>query len=203
MSVTPTELSLNSPARWTDLFATWFAAAETAEPSDANAMALASVGADGRPSVRIVLMKAWDDAGFTFYTNTLSHKGRELAGQPVAALAFHWKSLRRQVRIEGDVAMVSDAEADAYFASRPRDSQLGAWTSMQSRPLDSRETFQAEFTEVAARFPADVPRPPHWSGYRVTPQRIEFWQDQRHRLHDRLLFTRQADGGWSRCLLYP
>ena len=158
------DISMDGAKDWPTLFASWFAAAEAAEPSDANAMSLASVGADGRPSVRIVLVKGWDAAGFVFYTNSLSHKGTELAGQPVAALAFHWKSLRRQVRIEGDVARVADAEADAYFASRPRASQLGAWTSRQSRPLASRAVFEAEYADVEARFPGDVPRPPHWGG---------------------------------------
>jgi pyridoxamine 5'-phosphate oxidase len=186
------------------LFETWLAEARGAEPNDPVAMALATADAAGRPSVRMVLMKGHDARGFVFYTNLDSRKGAELAANPEAALLFHWKSLRRQVRIEGRAEPVSDAEADAYFASRSRDSQLGAWASDQSRPLDARATFEARYEEVRARFDGvDVPRPPRWSGWRVVPERIEFWSDRPHRLHERRLFTRQADGGWTEGLLYP
>ena len=185
------------------LFDAWFAEARATEPNDADAMALATVDATGAPSVRMVLLKGHDDRGFVFYTNYESRKGGELAANPRAALLFHWKSLRRQVRIEGDVAPVSDQEADAYFATRSRESQLGAWASDQSRPLESRALFEDRYDEVVARFAAtDVPRPPHWSGWRVAPARIEFWRDRPHRLHERRLFTRAADG-WAESLLYP
>ncbi len=185
------------------LFDSWLAEAKTSELNDPNAMALATVGADGMPSLRMVLLKGHDARGFAFYTNRDSRKADELARQPKAALLFHWKSLRRQVRIEGPVSLVSDAESDAYFASRSRDSQLGAWASDQSRPLDARATFEARFEAEQARFAGqDVPRPPHWGGYRIAPERIEFWQDRAHRLHERRLFTRTADG-WAEGLLYP
>ena len=185
------------------LFAEWLAEARLSEPNDPEAMAVATVDAEGRPSSRMVLLKGHAPDGFVFYTNKQSRKGGELAGNPNAALLFHWKSLRRQVRIEGAVAPVGDAEADAYFASRSRDSQLGAWASDQSRPLDSRATFEARYQEMRERFEgAEVPRPPHWSGYRVTPDRIEFWNDRAHRLHERRLFVRDG-GGWSEGLLYP
>ena len=166
-------------------------------------MALASADARGRPSVRMVLLKGHDERGFVFYTNLDSRKGEELAANPDAALLFHWKSLRRQVRVEGPVAPVSAAEADAYFATRGRDSQLGAWASDQSRPLESRAAFEARFEEVRRRFEGgDVPRPPRWSGWRVAPQRIEFWNDRAHRLHERRLFSRAGEG-WTEGLLYP
>lgn len=185
------------------LFDAWFAEARATEPNDADAMALATADATGAPSVRMVLLKGHDHRGFVFYTNYESRKGGELAANPRAALLFHWKSLRRQVRIEGDVAPVSDQEADAYFATRSRESQLGAWASDQSRPLESRALFEDRYDEVVARFAAtDVPRPPHWSGWRVAPARIEFWQDRAHRLHERRLFTRVVDG-WAESLLYP
>lgn len=185
------------------LFEAWLAEAKASEPNDPTAMALASVGADGQPAVRMVLLKGHDERGFVFYTNLEGRKAGELIAQPKAALLFHWKSLRRQVRIEGPVSRVTDAEGDAYFATRHRDSQLGAWASDQSRPLDSRATFEARYEEMKARFEGqDVPRPPHWSGFRVTPNRIEFWLDRPHRLHERRLFT-HAGGGWQEGLLYP
>jgi pyridoxamine 5'-phosphate oxidase len=185
------------------LFDEWFAEARSSEPNDPESMALATAGADGQPHVRMVLLKGRGPDGFVFYTNEQSAKGEQLRENGRAALLFHWKSLRRQVRIEGAVERVSDADADAYFASRARDSQLGAWASDQSRPLDSRETFENRFEEAKRRFEgADVPRPPHWGGYRVIPDRIEFWSDRPHRLHERRLFTRVADG-WTEGLLYP
>jgi len=185
------------------LFDAWFAEAKAGEPNDPNAMALATADAEGRPSVRMVLLKGHGPEGFVFYTNRESRKAGELAANAHVALLFHWKSLRRQVRIEGPVSRASDYESDAYFASRSRDSQLGAWASDQSRPLADRATFEARFAEVKARFEGqDVPRPPFWGGYRVTPTAIEFWQDRAHRLHERRLFTRDGDG-WTEGLLYP
>ena len=185
------------------LFDRWFAEAIASEINDPDAMALATVDAAKRPSVRMVLLKGHGPDGFVFYTNLDSRKGRDLAGNPEAALLFHWKSLRRQVRIEGPVSAVSEAEADAYFASRGRTSRIGAWASDQSRPLDRRETFADRVAATTARFEGqDVPRPPRWSGFRVNPRVIEFWEDGEHRLHHRRLFTRAGDG-WSEGLLYP
>jgi pyridoxamine 5'-phosphate oxidase len=185
------------------LFDAWYAEARASEINDGNAMALATADDAGRPSVRMVLLKGHDARGFVFYTNFESRKAEELLANPNAALLFHWKSLRRQVRIEGPVARVSDAEGDAYFATRSRDSQLGAWASDQSRPLESRALFEARYQEMAARFEGGpVPRPPHWSGFRVEPMTIEFWSDREHRLHERRLFVR-ADEGWREGLLYP
>lgn len=185
------------------LFEQWYAEARAAEPNDPGAMAVATVDAEGRPSARMVLLKGHDERGFVFYTNLESRKAGELIAIPRAALLFHWKSLRRQVRVEGPVERVSDAEGDAYFATRSRDSQLGAWASDQSRPLDSRATFETRYEAMRARFEGgDVPRPPHWSGFRVAPERIEFWRDRAHRLHERRLFVKR-DGGWDEGLLYP
>ena len=185
------------------LFDSWLAEARAGEPNDANAMALATTTSDGYPSLRMVLLKGHGRDGFVFYTNLDSRKGGELAANPHVALLFHWKSLRRQIRIEGPVSPVDEATADAYFATRSRDSQLGAWASDQSRPLGSRETFEARFAEMQARFEGqDVPRPPRWSGWRVNPSTIEFWQDRAHRLHERTLFQRAGDS-WTKGFLYP
>ncbi|TCQ00339.1 pyridoxamine 5'-phosphate oxidase [Sphingomonas sp. PP-F2F-A104-K0414] len=185
------------------LFDSWYAEAKQSEPNDPNAVALATADAEGRPSVRMVLLKGHGPDGFVIYTNRESRKAGEMAANPQGALLFHWKSLRRQIRIEGPVSWATDEESDAYFASRGRDSQLGAWASEQSRPLDSRDTFEQRFAEMTAKFEGrDVPRPPHWGGYRVTPTRIEFWQDRAHRLHERRLFVRE-DGAWTEGLLFP
>ena len=186
------------------LFETWFAEAQASEPNDPDAMALATSTSDGRPSVRMVLMRLHDPRGFGFFTNLESRKGEEIAANPHAALCIHWKSLRKQVRAEGRLERVSDTEADGYFASRSPNSRIGAWASDQSRPLDSRATFLDRIEEAKQRFgESDVPRPPHWSGFRLVPERIEFWEDGEFRLHHRRLFTRRADGGWSEGLLYP
>ena len=185
------------------LFDEWLAEARTSEINDPEAMALATADTSGQPSVRMVLLKGHGPGGFVFYTNEQSAKGEDLAANPRAALLFHWKSLRRQVRVEGKVERVPDAQADVYFATRARDSQLGAWASDQSRRLDSRQTFESRFEEVKRRFEGeDVPRPPHWRGYRVVPERVEFWLDRPHRLHERRLFTRDGEG-WTEGLLYP
>ena len=185
------------------LFSDWFAEAQASEPNDPEAMSLATATPDGRPSVRIVLLKGHGPDGFTFYTNLDSRKGAELAANGRAALLFHWKSLRRQVRVEGPVETVNDADADEYFATRARDSQLGAWASWQSRPLDARETFEKRFDEMSRRFDGDaVPRPPRWSGFRMKPEYFEFWSDRPHRLHERRVF-KPAAGGWREGLLYP
>lgn len=186
-----------------DLFDSWYAEARASEPNDANAMALATADAEGRPSVRMVLLKGHDARGFVFYTNFESRKAGELLVNPHAALLFHWKSLRRQIRIEGAVSRVTDAEGDAYFATRSRDSQLGAWASDQSQPLENRAVFEDRYQQMVARFEGQpVPRPPHWSGFRVTPVRIEFWSDRAHRLHERRLFVREGEG-WREGLLFP
>ena len=185
------------------LFEEWFAEARLSEPHDPEAMALASADGGAQPSTRMVLMKGHDERGFVFYTNSRSRKGAEFAENPRAALLFHWKSLRRQVRIEGPVEPVDDAEADAYFATRSRESQLAAWASDQSRPMESRQAFEARYQALVSEYEGrEVPRPPHWWGYRVVPERIEFWIDKAHRLHERRLFTRAGDG-WTECLLYP
>tara|TARA_R110000824_G_scaffold90470_4_gene220939 strand:+ start:244 stop:819 length:576 start_codon:yes stop_codon:yes gene_type:complete len=185
------------------LFDTWFTEARATEINDSNAMTVATADADGQPSARMVLLKGHSPDGFIFYTNQQSHKARDLVENPKAAILFHWKSLRRQIRIEGQISTVADAKADAYFASRSRDSQLGAWASDQSRPLADRATFEARFAEMTKRFDGgDVPRPPHWSGYCLAPARFEFWQDRAHRLHERRTFIRNDDG-WTEGLLYP
>jgi pyridoxamine 5'-phosphate oxidase len=184
-------------------FRDWFAEAGQAEPNDPNAMAVPPPTPDGRPSVRMVLLKEWDARGFVFYTNMESRKGEELNANPHAALLFHWKSLRRQVRIEGAVALVSDAEADAYYASRARLSRIGAWASQQSRPLPGRGALLLRVAKYEATYPVGpVPRPPFWSGYRVRPERFEFWQDMPFRLHDRMVSVRSAEG-WDTMKLYP
>ncbi len=187
------------------LFEEWFAKAEEQEINDANAMALATADGDGRPSLRMVLLKGVDARGFVFYTNLDSRKGGQLAENPAAALLFHWKSLRRQVRIEGPVAAVTDQEADAYFASRHRASQIGAWASEQSRPLEARFALEKRVAEYTAKFGISaVPRPDFWSGFRVTPLRIEFWQDGAFRLHDRFLFARAEESSpWEVQRLFP
>lgn len=194
---------MTEPADPIARFAELFAAAAKAHPRDPNHMVVSSVSADGRPSSRVVLLKDFDARGFVFYTNLQSQKGRELLARPFAALLFYWQALDKQVRIEGRVEQVSDAEADAYFASRPRQSQLGAWASEQSQPLDARQTLERRFAELARRHEGKpVPRPPHWSGLRVVPDRIEFWSNRESRLHDRVDY-RRVDGRWTWRLLNP
>ena len=185
------------------LFEAWFAEAKASEPEDPNAIALATADPSGLPNVRMVLLKGHDPRGFVFYTNTQSNKGRELEANPQAALCLHWKSLRRQVRVRGAVERVSDEEADAYYASRPRQSRIGAWASQQSRPLESRFALEKAVAVNAARFAVgDIPRPPHWTGFRILPATIEFWADRPFRLHDRMVFTRVGEG-WETTRLYP
>jgi pyridoxamine 5'-phosphate oxidase len=187
------------------LFAQWFEEAKRSEPADPNAMALATVDADGLPNVRMVLLKGVDERGFVFYTNFESRKGRELIAHPKAALSFHWKSLSRAVRVRGPVERVTDAEADAYFATRPRGAQIGAWASKQSSPLESRLAFEKAIALTTARYPIGaIPRPPHWSGFRALPLAMEFWHDRPFRLHDRVQYRRDALGQpWSKTRLYP
>lgn len=186
------------------LFATWLKDATASEPNDPTALALATVDTDGLPDVRMVLLKGFDEHGFVFYTNFESAKGREILATMKAAMCFHWKSLRRQVRVRGPVEIVTDAEADEYFASRPRGSRIGAWASKQSRPLESRFALEKAVAEYTARHViGEIPRPPHWSGFRIVPSQIEFWHDRPFRLHDRVVFSRTADGGWEKDRLYP
>lgn len=185
------------------LFSEWMRAAEASEPNDPNAMCLATVGADGRPSARIVLLKSVDAGGFMFHSHYTGRKGRELDANPYAALCFHWKSLHRQVRVEGRVEHATPAESDAYYASRARISRLGAWASRQSEPLSDRAELEARLREAEQRFPdEEVPRPEHWGGFRLVPDSIEFWQDAPYRLHDRIVFIRDGEG-WERQRLYP
>jgi pyridoxamine 5'-phosphate oxidase len=184
-------------------FQAWMADAEKSEPNDPNAMFVATTTLDGHPSVRTILLKGVDDRGFVFYTNKESRKGDELARNPHVALLFHWKSLRRQIRIEGRVEPVTDAEADAYYASRPRISRLGAWASQQSRPLADRTVLVERLAEMERRYSGDVPRPGYWSGYRVLPEMFEFWQDMPYRLHDRTVYRRFEDGEWEQNKLFP
>lgn len=187
------------------LFAAWLKDAVTAEPRDPTAMTLATVDADGMPDARMVLMKGFDEQGFVFYTNTESQKGQELAAHAKAALVFHWKSLNRQVRLRGTVEHVTDAEADEYFATRPKQAQIGAWASKQSRPLESRLAFEKAVALYAAKYAlGTVPRPPQWSGYRIVPTTFEFWHDRPFRLHDRIMFKRDMPTSpWTKTRLYP
>jgi pyridoxamine 5'-phosphate oxidase len=186
------------------LFAAWLEDATKSEPNDPNGLALATVDEDGMPDVRMVLLKGFDEEGFVFYTNFESAKGRELLSSMKAAMCFHWKSLRRQVRVRGPVEVVSDAEADAYFATRPRGSRIGAWASKQSRPLESRFALEKAVAEYTARYAiGEIPRPKHWSGFRLMPETVEFWHDRPFRLHDRIVFTRTGDGRWEKTRLYP
>lgn len=202
VGLTSSDLKATEPIR---LFSAWFDEAKTSEPTDPNAMALATVDRTGLPNVRMVLLKGIDDSGFVFYTNLDSQKGQELLANPKAALVFHWKSLGRQVRIRGPVDRVDDAEADAYFATRPRMAQIGAWASRQSAPLESRMAFEQAVVRETAKYGLGlVPRPPHWSGLRVTPMVIEFWRERPFRLHERVEFRRgHPDEPWTKALLYP
>jgi pyridoxamine 5'-phosphate oxidase len=188
-----------------DLFGEWLADATKTEPNDPNAVALATVDSDGLPDVRMVLLKGFDNQGFVFYTNFESMKGQEILGSMKAAMCFHWKSLRRQVRIRGPVEIVSNEEADAYYATRPRGSRIGAWASKQSRPLESRFALEKAVAEYTARYAiGEIPRPDHWSGFRIRPTSIEFWHDRPFRLHDRVVFSRDTiEGDWGKTRLYP
>ncbi|WP_425647743.1 pyridoxamine 5'-phosphate oxidase [Agrobacterium leguminum] len=187
------------------LFAEWLKDATASEINDPNAVALATVDENGLPNVRMVLLKGVDDRGFVFYTNFESQKGQEILGQKKAAMCFHWKSLRRQVRLRGEVEIVSDEEADIYYASRPRGSRIGAWASKQSRPLEGRFALEKAVAEYTARYAiGDIPRPSYWSGFRIRPLSIEFWHDRKFRLHDRIEFRRETpDGAWAKVRMYP
>lgn len=186
------------------LFQEWLSDAEKTEPNDPNAMSIASVGADGMPSVRMVLLKGFDERGFVFYTNLESQKGQELIAHPKAALCFHWKSLKRQVRVEGEVSLVSNAEADAYYASRARDSRIGAWASKQSHPMEGRFELEQRVAQYALKFNIGaIPRPPFWSGFRVTPNKIEFWKDKPFRLHERIIYRRETGDDWRTSVVFP
>lgn len=187
------------------LFAAWLREAETTEPNDPNAVALATVDKDGLPNVRMVLLKGFDSQGFVFYTNFESQKGQEILSQKKAAMCFHWKSLRRQVRLRGLVEVVSDKEADEYYKTRARGSRIGAWASKQSRPLEGRFALEKAVAEYTARYAlGDIPRPPHWSGFRIRPLSIEFWHDRPFRLHDRVEFRREVpEGAWEKVRMYP
>ncbi len=187
------------------LFGAWLKEAEASEINDPNAVSLATVDADGLPNVRMVLLKGYDVHGFVFYTNFESQKGQELLGQKKAAMCFHWKSLRRQVRLRGEVEVVTDAEADAYYQQRPRGSRIGAWASKQSRPLEGRFALEKAVAEYTARYAVgEIPRPPYWSGFRIKPVSIEFWHDRKFRLHDRMEFRRETpDDFWSKVRMYP
>ncbi|MGI2035189.1 pyridoxamine 5'-phosphate oxidase [Rhizobium panacihumi] len=187
------------------LFGAWLQDATASEINDPNAVAVATVDENGLPNVRMVLLKGYDERGFVFYTNFESQKGRELLGQQKAAMVFHWKSLRRQVRLRGEVEVVSDREADDYYATRPRGSRIGAWASKQSRPLEGRFALEKAVAEYTARYAiGDIPRPPHWSGFRIRPVSIEFWHDRPFRLHDRVEFRRETpEGDWQKVRMYP
>ena len=205
MSSSRAESDVKPAAEPFDIFHEWFAEAKVHEPNDPDGMALATVDAEGLPDVRMVLLKHADHEGFVFYTNLESAKGAELAVNPKAALCLHWKSLRRQVRLRGPVTRVSDAEADAYFATRPKDSQIGAWASRQSRPLEGRFALEKEIAFFAAKYAlSTVPRPPHWSGFRLRPLSIEFWRDRPFRLHERIVYSRVIpEGPWTTNCLFP
>ncbi len=186
------------------LFGEWFEEAHKIEPVNPEAMALATATPEGRPSARMVLLKDWGPAGFVFYTNCESRKGGDLAANDRAALLFYWRRLARQIRIEGPVEVVGEAEAEAYFASRPREAQIGAWASQQSRPIEGRLVFEKEIARFAAKYAVGkIPRPPYWSGYRVRPEAFEFWRERRFRLHERRLYKRRPDGGWTLEILFP
>ena len=187
------------------LFADWLSEAEKSEINDPTALSLATVDEDGLPNVRMVLLKEFDERGFVFYTNFESQKGTEILATRKAAMCFHWKSLRRQVRVRGPVSIVSDAEADEYYASRARGSRIGAWASKQSRPLESRFALEKEVAKFTAKYPVgEIPRPPHWSGFRISPVYLEFWKDGAFRLHDRIIFRREEEGAaWTKTRFYP
>jgi pyridoxamine 5'-phosphate oxidase len=205
LAVTTAQMGFTERSDPFGLFAEWMKDAEKSEPNDANAMALATVDEEGLPNVRMVLLKDFDDRGFVFYTNFESQKGHEILATMKAAVMFHWKSLRRQVRVRGIVEKVTDAEADAYFNSRPRDSRIGAWASQQSRPLEGRFALEAAVAMYTAKYAiGTVPRPPYWSGFRIQPLSIEFWHDRPFRLHDRVVFRREKPSSdWTKAKLYP